>query len=230
MKKISCIIPAYNEEKEIGNILSVLVPLIGKTLCEVIVINDCSQDATKEIVKTFPAVILIDHAVNQGKTKAVVNGVKASTGDYIFMLDADLRFINEQNIIDIIEPIERNIADITMVYIKNAWPLFPFKKIDYLSGERILKKTAIVPFLPEMERLPSYGLEVFLNRIIIRNQMRLSIVQWPNVENVFHQHKDGWIKGVIIIIGIWLDVLSASSIIEVYSQNFKLRKLLVTSK
>jgi glycosyltransferase involved in cell wall biosynthesis len=227
MKKISCIIPAYNEGARIGAVLSVVVPCIGKELFEVIVVDDGSRDSTKEAVKTFPEVRLIEHSVNGGKSKTVADGIAASTGDYIFLLDADLKFLSRQNITDLVRPIMENLAEVSISYRKNAWPLFPFKKIDYLSGERILPKTPLLPSLPAMSKLPSYGLEVFLNRIIIRNKMSISVVKWPLVENCFNQYKYGWAKGIVIIAGIWWNVLSTVSIFEMYSQNFKMRKLLV---
>ena len=46
MKKISCIIPAYNEEKNISNVLNVLLKFLHKDIFEIIVVNDCSSDKT----------------------------------------------------------------------------------------------------------------------------------------------------------------------------------------
>lgn len=228
MLKISCIIPAYNEEKNISNILSVVVPLIGASLHEVIVIDDMSRDNTKQIVKTFPSVRLIEHSRNEGKSKAVSDGVEESTGSHIFLLDADLLFLNEKNIIDLIDPIANNIADVTISHRKNSWPLFPFKDIDYLSGERIFPKKYIAPLVSEMASLRGYGLEVFINKnVIIKHQLRISVVQWPNVENNFHHRKQGMIRGVKTIIKIWWDVLCTVSVIEMYKQNISMLKLIV---
>ena len=227
MKKISCIIPTYNEETNIEHTLSVVTPLIGKYLFEVILVDDASFDNTKQIVKKFSSIRLLEHTVNEGKSKSVADGIRASAGDYIFLLDADLLYLNDENIINLIEPIEKTLSVISISYIKNAWPLFPFKKIDYLSGERILPKKYLIPTIKEMASLPSYGLEVFLNKIIIKNNMSIFVVQWPNVENNFNQNKHGWIRGLKIIIKIWWNVISVISIIEMYSQNIKLKKLIV---
>jgi glycosyltransferase involved in cell wall biosynthesis len=225
--KISCIIPAYNEEKRIDKILSVVAPLIGKVIYEVIVIDDGSLDKTREIIKKYPAINLIEKNINEGKSAAVADGIGASEGDYICLLDADLQDLNEKNIRDLINPIESGISDVAISYRKNAWPLFPFKKIDYLSGERIFPKTSIIYSLAEMRQLPSFGLEVFLNKIIILNHMQISIVQWPNVENVFPWNKHGWFRGIKQSIKMFHNILSTISIIEMYSQNIKMIKLLV---
>lgn len=227
MKKISCIIPAYNEEKHIAEVLAVVVPLVGTHLYEIIVIDDASRDNTKEIVKKIPSVHLVEHITNEGKSKSVADGISVSQGDYIFLLDADLHFLTAQNIIDLMEPIERGISEMTISYRKNAWPLFPFKKIDYLSGERILLRAALLPTLADMSALSSYGLEVFINRIIVRNKMSIAVVQWPNVENDINHSRHGRIKGLQIILKIWLNVLSTVSIFEMYSQNIRMQKLLI---
>ena len=226
--RISCIIPAYNEENGIKKILSTLVPLIGNVIHEVIVIDDGSRDRTREIIKEFTGVRLIEKNVNGGKSAAVADGIGVSEGDYICLLDADLRDLNEKNIRDLIEPIENGISDVTISYRKNAWPVFPFlKEIDCLSGERILPKTSIIPSLKELKRLPSYGLEIFLNKIIVCNHMRIAVVRWPNVENVFPWKKRGWFRGIKQALKMWLDMLSTASIVEIYSQNIKMMKLLV---
>jgi glycosyltransferase involved in cell wall biosynthesis len=227
--KISCIIPAYNEEKGINKVLSTIVPLIGKVIHEVIVIDDGSQDRTREIIKKFTTVNLIEKNVNEGKSAAVADGINISKGDYFFLMDADLQDLNEKNIRDLISPIENGVSDVAISYRKNAWPLpfSPFKEIDCLSGERILPKTIVITSLKEMEQLPSFGLEIFLNKKIILNHMRISIVQWPNVENVFPQNKRGWFRGIEQMLKMWLDMLSTASIIEMYSQNIKMKKLLV---
>jgi len=227
MKSVSCIIPAFNEEDTIEAILDVVSPLVGTYLREIIVVDDGSRDATLARVSAFKNVTVISHELNKGKSKTVADGIKMARGDYILLLDADILHLTRENVIALVKPLEEGVADMAISYRKNAWPLFPFKAIDYLSGERILPRAAIEPSLEAIAKLPSYGLEVFLNRIIIRKQMRICVVQWPNVENVFHQHKSGWIRGIKVVLSIWLDVLSVISVPEMYLQNIRLRKLIV---
>lgn len=225
--KISCVIPAYNEEKEIGNVLKALMNA-GRVISEIIVVDDSSTDNTKKIVAAFPAVRLLTNDQNMGKSATVARGIKNSAGSHILMLDADLLFLNEKNITDLIAPIVKDKADVTISYRKNAWPLFPFKDIDYLSGERIFPKKYVAPLIHEIAHLPGYGLEVFLNReVIIKNQLRISVVQWPNVENNFQRNKRGFLRGVKVVIKIWWHVLCTVSVIEMYAQNISMRKLII---
>jgi glycosyltransferase involved in cell wall biosynthesis len=225
MKKISCIIPAYNEEAGIGPTLDVVSKLVGRVLHEVIVVDDGSIDRTKNIAKNY-LVTLIENETNIGKSKTVARGIEASSGDYIFLLDADLKNLSKENIIDLVTPIQDGTAEMSISYRKNAWPLFPFKKIDYLSGERILSKSLLFPALSEIKKLTSYGLEVFINRIVIKENMKIAVVPWLNVENVFNQDKRGWLSGTMVVIKIWLNVLSTVSLFEMYYQNIKMIRLI----
>ena len=95
---LSIIIPAYNEEKTIAELLQrVLDADLGEGIDrELIVVNDCSTDSTDRIVQSFIAahpqatITYLAHDRNQGKGMAVRTGIQAVTGDYVVMQDADL--------------------------------------------------------------------------------------------------------------------------------------------
>ena len=95
---LSIIIPAYNEEKTIAELLQrVLDADLGEGIGrELIVVNDCSTDSTGRIVEAFIAahpdapITYLKHDRNQGKGMAVRTGIQAVTGDYVVMQDADL--------------------------------------------------------------------------------------------------------------------------------------------
>ena len=93
--KISIIVPAYNEEKTIVEILSKVQEQnnIEREL-EVIVIDDKSEDNTKKILKenSHLYTTLIELENNLGKGGAVKEGLKVATGDYVLFQDADLEY------------------------------------------------------------------------------------------------------------------------------------------
>src|SRR5882724_76236 len=107
MIKISCLIPAYNEEPRIKGILSIVVanPLVD----EVLVVDDCSKDGTVNVVKgmlaEFPKIRLIVQEKNGGKSQAICRGIRESKGAYLMFIDADLIGVTEQNLSDLISPV-----------------------------------------------------------------------------------------------------------------------------
>ena len=91
--EISVIIPARNEEENIGRLLTALNhQTYPKQLFEVLVIDDHSDDTTAEIVSNFPGVRLIqlkEEDLNSYKKKAIEKGIGAARHDWIVTTDAD---------------------------------------------------------------------------------------------------------------------------------------------
>ena len=106
--KISVIIPNYNEEKTIKEIIERVKKLrINK---EIIVVDDGSTDKSLKIIKEINGIKFYHHKKNMGKGAAIRTGIKNATGEIIIMQDADLELYPEQ-IPDIVEPILSNKAE-----------------------------------------------------------------------------------------------------------------------
>ncbi|MEI9910002.1 MAG: glycosyltransferase [Bacteroidota bacterium] len=91
--KISVIIPARNEEENIGFLLTALQKqTYPKELVEIIVINDHSEDGTADVVTRYKEVKLLhlkNDSINSYKKKAIETGIAAATGELIVTTDAD---------------------------------------------------------------------------------------------------------------------------------------------
>lgn len=119
VKTLSIIVPAYNEEATIEVILDSLrkVTLINDISKEVIVVNDCSSDATEKVILAYKErhqemnIQYFAHEVNKGKGAALHTGIEKATGDYLIVQDADLEYDPEE-FNDLLVPIVRGMADV----------------------------------------------------------------------------------------------------------------------
>lgn len=106
--KLSIIIPVFNEEKTISEILKRVSDVkISGVENQIIVVNDGSSDGTRREISNSPVLSnmkVINHTKNQGKGAAVRIGIKNATGDYIIIQDADLEY-NPKDIEKLIRPI-----------------------------------------------------------------------------------------------------------------------------
>ena len=111
MKKITILIPVYNE---VNTLRIILEKVENADFCglekEIILIDDCSTDGTKEIYPTLPYKVLY-HDVNQGKGASLRDGFKEATGDIILIQDADLEY-DPVDYKDLIKLILENRADV----------------------------------------------------------------------------------------------------------------------
>lgn len=119
IKKLSIIIPAYNEGRTIHMILDrvAAVVLIKGIQKELILVNDCSTDDTEAVLLRYsnehPELSLqyYKHEVNKGKGAAIHTGIQKATGEYLVIQDADLEYDPEE-FNDLLKPVFRGSADV----------------------------------------------------------------------------------------------------------------------
>ena len=140
-KKVSCIIPFWNEDQRLFAVLDEVVKI--KKILEIICVDDASDsDQSAELNKTYPNVKFIRLNKNVGKSGAILEGLRHTKSNFILLLDADLRNLNFIEINNAVKAIEET-PDIDMLILRRIKaPLFvKITRGDMLStGERIVKK------------------------------------------------------------------------------------------
>jgi glycosyltransferase involved in cell wall biosynthesis len=109
--KLSVVIPVYNEKQWVREIMRRVeaVPIPK----EVILVDDCSTDGTREILREFEqrGHIVLYQPANQGKGAALRTGFKHASGDVVLVQDADLEY-DPSEYPRLIQPILENRADV----------------------------------------------------------------------------------------------------------------------
>lgn len=166
-KSCNCIIPFYNEEQRIENVLQELsnIPYFD----QIILVNDWSTDTSQQLVESFikkhkkQNILLISYAKNKWKSHAVYEGLQVCHTDYVFLFDADIRNIQIKEIEVLIENMYKN-PDIDMWILRRVYAK-RYIKILYreliLSGQRMLRTTDLKCVF--QEKVDRYQLEVAIN-------------------------------------------------------------------
>ncbi len=192
-KKVSVIIPAYNEAQTVGDVVhsAHTHPLVK----EVIVVDDGSYDTTAEIARKAGARVIISPR-NKGKAAAMDLGVNTAQGDILFFMDADIIGLSHDAMSLAINSVICEDSHMFVLIIdRGEWlPRMFFNKIPLLSGIRAIKKE-IWNCVPENCK-NNFEIELALNYFAKRNNFTITSTIIPGLTQVIKEKKRGLWRGL----------------------------------
>jgi glycosyltransferase involved in cell wall biosynthesis len=221
-KKVSVVIAALNEEPRIGNVLKIVCghPLVS----EVIVINDGSEDKTGEIAKSFGATVLT-HPVRCGKTISIHEGIDKAKEESIMLLDADLSGLRTEYIDMLAAPVLEGKVDFTMSMRGNSLGIYRFFGIDFVSGERVIKKHLLDDEFIWAKQKIIFSLEVRMNDSFLRHGAKFVVVPLDELKNSVKATKWGFWNGLREDIWMLWQISKALPAYKVIWQFLKMSRL-----
>ena len=202
--QVSAIVPAYNEAK---NIVNVLVPLRQVTaIREIIVVSDGSTDETAQAAGSLGGVRVIELPHNLGKTKAVLRGVNEAEHPALLLIDADLINLSRRHVLDLLH---KYCEGWDMVIMDKGGQPWVFQRVlqsvPALSGTRILGREHLlrVPFRTS----DRFQFENRINDHFLRNHLSIAVspaaeihdprkfVKYPFWQGLLLDLKGGWEVG-----------------------------------
>ncbi len=221
-QKLSVIIAAYNEESRIGQVLKIVEnhPLID----EVLVINDGSSDQTAEVVKQYK-VTLIENQINLGKTLSVKKGVDRARNEVLLLLDADLHGLTAANIYTLANPVLDQQVDWTLSLRGNSFGFMKWLGLDWVSGERTIKKELLKD--PEIWSKPKigFGLETLMNKSLLERGATFLSIYLPNLKIVNKAGKVGFVRGWYLELKMIRQISKVLPLYKVIGQFFTMVRL-----
>lgn len=224
MKTLSIIIPVFNEEKTILSVIKKVESAeIGDLNKELIIIDDCSTDKTKQILEDLPKNTnyrVLFKEKNFGKGDSVKRGMKLATGDYVIIQDADMEYDPDEYVC-LLNPLLQNKADVVFGsrfvgdrahrvlffwhYVGNKFLTLlsnVFTNLNLTDMEtcyKIFTKDAVKKIIPEI-RSKRFGIEPEVTVLVSEFKLRVYEVGISYSGRTYEDGKKiGWKDGFVAI-------------------------------
>jgi glycosyltransferase involved in cell wall biosynthesis len=206
MKKLSIVIPVYNEAKTIREVIrrveAVSLEHIEK---EIILVDDCSQDGTRDVLKQLePQYRVLYHDKNKGKGAALRTGFAHATGDMVIIQDADFEYDpNEYSLL--LKPILDGDADVVSHYVANTLLTFlsnlftGLNLTDMETCYKVFTREALKAILPRLTS-DRFGIEPEITAQVAKRKLRIYEVGISYRGRTYGEGKKiGWKDGIAAV-------------------------------
>lgn len=192
--KVAAIIPAYNEEKTVAEVINVVkqVSLVN----EVIVVSDGSTDDTASIALNEGATV-VELEQNVGKGGAMMAGLGRTNAEVVLFLDADLIGLTQGHIYDLLTPVLNQEAEMSIGIFEGGRVATNFaqKIAPFLSGQRAMRREILenISYLD----LTGFGVEIALTNYVEETKVMVKEVVLRDMTHVMKEEKLGLVKGFV---------------------------------
>lgn len=192
--RVGVVIPAYNEEERLAGILAVVTNC--SSVRQIIVVDDGSQDRTADVAEAFGVRVIRLHE-NRGKAGAVWVGLQEVDEPIVILLDADLKGLTPQHLLDLASPIVKDRADMVVGVFRGGrvWTDLSHLIAPWVSGQRALLLERVRE-MPDFSDL-GYGLEAALNKFAKEHGWKVIVIALHGVSHVMKEEKIGFMRAVI---------------------------------
>ncbi|MBP8717766.1 MAG: glycosyltransferase family 2 protein [Atribacterota bacterium] len=203
--KISVIIPAYNEQATIAEVIKTVKKV--PEIISIMVVSDGSTDRTVEIAHSLD-VQVYEIGKNIGKGGAIKRGFDKTNSEILLFLDADLIGLKTEHIYSLVDPIIDDSADMTIGLFSKGRLLTDLPQFitPYLSGQRAMKRE-IIETIPDLDLL-KYGLEMAITKNVKKYNYRVAKVKLYNLTQRIKEEKYGIVEGTKKRLQMYLDIIN----------------------
>ncbi|MBT9129907.1 MAG: 4,4'-diaponeurosporenoate glycosyltransferase [candidate division WS2 bacterium] len=206
-KKASVIIPAYNEEPRIGQVIQAVIQseLVG----EIIVINDGSTDMTSESAINNTD-YLVEFKKNSGKSNALITGAKLSSYEVLLFIDADITNLKPHHLDSLLTPVFTGEVDTSIGVFKGGRLITDFTQAltPALNSQRAIKRETFFLMKDSLQG-KGYAIEPLIYKNIRKMGLKEKKVYLYGVSQVMKTEKLGFWRGFLSHLKMYWEILQA---------------------
>jgi glycosyltransferase involved in cell wall biosynthesis len=190
--RVAAVIPAFNEERTVGDVVSVLKehPLVQ----QVVVVSDGSTDQTAAVARAHGAEV-VELTENLGKGAAIQAGIERVTADVVLFLDADLIGLTPEHVTKLLRPVLSGESEMAIGLFDGGRTATDLAQAiaPYLSGQRALRRE-LLEGIGDLDGA-GFGVELLLTQYVRKQRYRIKAVGLKDMTHQTKEEKRGLMRG-----------------------------------